>query len=211
MTIRRRSPARRLAIAAICSVAAGCITVLPKQPPIQLYRFGAASAAPAGRPSTPRAAFTVRLAPMDFDGGAAGDLILTVAGGQAAYVRGARWLVPAEDMFRSAVVRAFAADVGGVRLVEPGDPSAIDDTLKLDVRAFEARYADPKAPPTVVVEFYASITRLKDRTSLGHRTFRAEAPASENRMSTIAAAFDQAVGKALGELVSWVNAKGVSG
>ncbi|HZK99276.1 MAG TPA: ABC-type transport auxiliary lipoprotein family protein, partial [Caulobacteraceae bacterium] len=176
----------------------------------QLFRFG--DAPPPRSAIAPGAArFTVQIASLGFERAAAGDRILTVTGDEAAFIKGSRWLTGASTMFDEAVTRAFDADGGAARLVARGEASRIDYVVKLDVRVFEARYAaDPKAAPTAVVEVYAAIGGAKDRTAIAERIFQAQAPASDNRVYAIAAAFDQAVGKVLGELVSWVDAKGAN-
>ena len=84
-----------------------------------------------------------------------------------------------------------------------------DYVLKFDVRTFEARYDHGQvAMPTIMVEVHAALDRTQDRTVVGDRSFKAAVTASDNRVGAIAAAFDQAVAKVLGELVAWVNARG---
>jgi len=211
MTPPIRARLRGVAVAVLAALLAGCISVFPKEKPAQLFRFGdspqpraAATAPGAGR-------FTVQIATLGFDRGAAGDRILTVTGDEAAFIKGSRWLTAAATMFDAAVTRAFDADAGPARLVAHGEAAHIDYLVKLDVRTFEARYASgPGAPPTAVVEVYAAISNARNRSAIAEHVFQAQAPASDNRVYAIAAAFDQAVGKVLGELISWVDAKGAS-
>jgi len=211
MTKPIRAARRAMAVAAISALLVGCISVFPKEAPAQLYRFGDTAPERANAVGAAQARFTVRIVPTSFDRAAVGDRILTTTGDQAAYIKGARWLTPAGSMFEEAVVRAFDADGGSARLLAPGEAAHIDYVLKLDVRTFEARYGgDPKAAPTVVVEIYAAISRAADRDAVSERLFETRAPASDNRVGAIAGAFDQAVGKGLGELVAWVDAKGAS-
>ncbi len=208
----RRFLTRGLAVALLGGLMAGCISLLPKQKPAQLYRFGiSAPPAAAGRPAG-AAGFAVQVVPMSFERAAAGDGILTVTGDEAAYIAGSRWLTSASSLFEAAVTRAFDARGGPARLVPRGETVRADYALKLDVRTFEARYDHgQQAAPTVMVELYAG---LVPRTGgvvgapPAQRIFQAAVPASENRAGAIAEAFDAAVAKVLGDLTAWVDAKG---
>lgn len=207
----RRFRARGVAVVALGLVLAGCISLLPKQKPAQLYRFGVS--APATAPHTPaQGRFSVQAVPMSFARDAAGDTILTTTGDQAAYIAGSRWVTSASSLFEAAVTRAFDADGGPARLLARGEAVRPDYTLKLDVRRFEARYDNgQQAPPTVVVELYAGMIRRSSDAPTAppaERIFQANVPASENRAGPIAAAFGAAVAKVLSEMVAWVDAKG---
>ena len=197
------------AMAALCL--SGCISVLPKTKPAQLYRFGlpSATSAPEGPTPTADGQFAVRAVSLTFERAAASDRILTVDGDQAAYIAGSRWVTSAASLFEAAMTTAFDRHRGPARLLAPGEPSVADYTLKVDVRSFEARYNHgPAAAPTVVVEAYAALVRRGDMTDDRHRLFTAETPASSNSLRGIAAAFSQSVAKVLGQLVAWVDAKG---
>jgi cholesterol transport system auxiliary component len=219
MTAMRRPPPRSrgrrlaggLAAAALAFLLAGCISLLPKQKPAQLYRFGS-SAPPAAPRAGPQSRFSVQAVPMSFARDAAGDAILTVTGNQAAYIAGSRWVTSASSLFEAAVTRAFDADSGPARLIPRGEAVRPDYALKLDVRRFEARYdGGQQAPPTVEVELYAGLVRRSTDTVApppAERIFQASVPASENRAGAIARAFDLAVTKVLEEMVPWVDAKG---
>jgi cholesterol transport system auxiliary component len=186
----------------------GCISLLPKTTPVQLYRFGADSAAATPAPTTgPR--FTVRPAFISFEHAAAGDRILTIAGDQVAYVGGARWVGPAGSLFEAALTRAFDVHAGPARLLAAGEPAPGDYVLKVDVRAFEARYdKGPDAAPRAVVEVYAALSDRKDSRIESSRLFQVTTPAGSNSVHAIAAAFDDAVLKVLTQLVAWVDTKG---
>jgi cholesterol transport system auxiliary component len=199
---------RGVLLVAATSLLAGCISLFPKTDPVQLYRFGA---------TTPRLqemasggpGFGVFLAATGFDRAAASDRILTVTGTQAAYIKDARWVTSSVALFDSALHRAFDADQGPARLVDRAEIARIDYVLKLDVRTFEARYDNGQAAaPTIVVDVHAALNRTRDRLVVGDRSFKASVIASDNRVSAIAEAFDQAVAKVLGELVAWVDARG---
>jgi cholesterol transport system auxiliary component len=196
----------RVLTAGLAGVAlAGCISVLPKTAPAQLYTFGVAAPPAPARGGQ----FAVEELPVSFERAAATDRILTLAGNEAAYVKGSRWMTGAPELFDAAVTNAFAADGGHARLMARGEAARPDYLLKLDVRTFEVRYDHGiGAPPTVDVEIYAALSVAGERTLAGERLFTARVPATENRAGAIARAFDAAMTQSLGELAKWVDARG---
>jgi len=202
--MRRRS----LVLAAPAVLLAGCITLLPKETPSQLYRFGG-DLTPVQRPAV-AASFGVEPLSISFAAPSAGDLILTTTGHEVAYIKGARWVNGASVLFEQALANAFDADAGPARLMARGEVVRPDYFLKLDVRTFEARYLQGQAaPPTVVVEIYAALSAPGGRQIAGDHIFTASVAAQENRGGAIAAAYDQATGQVLQQIVKWVDAKGV--
>lgn len=196
---------RLLALAAVgaCALAlSGCISLLPKSKPATLYRFGPTStAAPAPGPGS----VAVFRTNGSFQEEAADDRILTVNGGKAAYIADARWVAPAQVLFDQAVANAF--DASPVRLIARGQQGRSAYALRVDVRSFEARYdAGAKDAPTIVVHIHAALTR-SDQSSVGEQDFEAQAPASDNRVSAIVAAFDKAAKDVIGKMVAWTEAK----
>jgi len=204
--IKRAGAARLAAAGAALTLAAGlagCITLFPKEKPVQLYRFDAAvqAAQASGR------SFSVRTAPADFDTAAAGDQIMTVDGDQVGYVDSGRWSSPANQMFDEAVAHGFDVAGDGAHLVGPSGKAQY--RLHLAVGHFEARYtAGPTAPPTVVVIVRAVLERQSDLSLVGAQTFEADIPASDNRVGAIVTAYDAATTKVIGDLVAWVDEKG---
>jgi cholesterol transport system auxiliary component len=201
-----RSPSWRRALALLPAAAAlaGCVTLFPKTPPAQLYRFEAqvppAQAAAAG-PEV-----LVQESSLDFDQAAGGDRLLTTTGDEVAYVAGARWASPASELFDAAVAHGFDAAGGRVRLVPPG-PAHVAYRLKLAVTRFEAEYANGAgAPPTIQVRLHAVLERQDDLSIVGEKDFDEPASATENRVGAMVAAYDQATSKTVADLVSWVAA-----
>jgi len=204
-----RNWARLGALLVVAGALSACITLLPKSKPAHLYRFDGRAALGASQPSgggpaTGRVGVS-RVAGA-FQASASGDRILTVTGSQVAYLAESRWSGPASTLFDEALVNAFDTNAGPAHLVARGEPAAATYSLRLDITRFEADYDQgPKAAPKVVVEAHAELVRASDRAVVGDRVFRTEVRASEDRVSTIVAAFDQAVGKVLADLVSWTN------
>ena len=173
--------------------------LFPKSKPVQLYRFEV----PAVETTQANAQVGVLLSPVDFQAASASDRILTITGGEAAYVKDARWISPAAILFEEAVIRAFQG--GRARLVQRGDVAQAQYALKLEVQTFETRYASENSAPQVVVAVHALLSRNTDRAVVGDRVFTATAQASDNRMGGIVPAYDEALGDVLGQLTGWVN------
>ena len=198
----------RAVAVAVCALAlSGCISLLPKTKPAQLYRFGqppAATSAPV-----PVGTVGVFRANGVFQGEAAGDRILTLTGGKAAYVAQARWVAPASVLFDQAVLNAFDADPGRARLISRGEQGKTDYALRVDVRNFETRYdAGPDSAPTVVIRLRAAMSKA-DRSDAGETILEARVRAGDNRVGAIVDAYDKALAEVLGKLVAWTNQSAV--
>lgn len=200
--------ALRAALVAACALAlGGCISLLPKSDPVQLYRFEAATAEPAAPSMAAAPRIAIFKAPSSFLRSAGGDRILTITGGHAAYVADARWVSPAAVLFDEALMRAFDRDGGPVRLVSRGEPARTQYSLRLDVRDFHAVYDQgQKTAPEVIVTVRASLIRGADQSLAGQRMLEARVRAGDNRVGAIVAAFDSAVGQLLADLVAWTTA-----
>jgi cholesterol transport system auxiliary component len=201
---------RVLGVLACAAALSGCISLLPKTKPAQLYRFDGAAPAAAAPAAANGATFAVQKGVGSFDRAAASDRILTLEGDKAAYIAEARWVAPAAVLFDQALMRAFDDNPGPARLLGRGQRAARTAyALRLDVRDFATVYTQgPKAAPTVVVRVRADLSKVEDQAVVGDQMFEAKVRAGDNRVAAIAAAYDQAVGEVLGKLVAWVNAPG---
>lgn len=192
---------RILAAASLAAGLAGC-SLLSSPEPVQLYRFGDTDLPPTA-PAADRT--VVVLNPIDFAEGAGGDRILTASGGQVAYLAGARWIGPSEQLFRSAVETQFLRSGRSVTLSDRREAPRSGLALDLDVTSFEARYDNGiEAAPTVVIAARARLI-APDRTVAAERTFQVQQPASENRVSAVVDAFDGATNDFTGQLAAWVD------
>lgn len=199
-----RAPIRTLTIVLVALSASACVSLLPKSDPVQLYRFDVEPV--AGQPPAAGAQVGLLKPPARFTQAAAGDRMLTVTGGQAAYIAAARWVAPASVLFDEAVARGFDGNPGAARLVTRGEIARADLALRLDVRSFETVYDQgPQAAPQVMVEVRAVLTRQADRSLVSERIFRQPVRAGDNRVAAIVSAYDQAVTAVVGDLVAWTN------
>lgn len=200
-----RSPARLLAVGATALALSACVSLLPKSKPVNLYRFGQPTEAPAAA-EAPIGTVGVFRTNATFQRESAGDRLLTITDGKAAYLAETRWVAPAAVLWDQAVVAAFDADAGHVRLLSRGEPASAVYILRLDVRSFETRYErGPKAAPTIVVRARAVISRGTDQGLVSERIFEKRITAADNRVSAIVPAYDRAVSEVLADLVTWTN------
>lgn len=208
ITFRKTLTLLAAALAAV-SVSA-CVTVFAKEDPATLYRFGSKAAAPAATaPTGPL--FGVLKTPTVFTRAAAGDRLLTVTNGEAAYVAGVRWVSPASILFDEAVAQSFEAGNGRARLIGRGEVAKADLVLRLEVRTFETAYLNgPKAAPEVQIRVRAVLSRNADRALVGDQVFSSTVPAGDNRVTAIITAYDQANADVLSQINRWVNAAGAS-
>lgn len=202
--IRSTSHLRVLAAAGAALALSGCISLLPKTKPAHLYRFGQPLAAEAV--SAPQGTIGVFRTNATFQREAAGDRLLTITDGKVAYIAETRWVAPAAVLWDQAVLAAFDADAGPVRLISRGEAAAADYVLRLDVRNFETVYErGPKAAPTVVVRVRAAMTRGTDRSQVVETIIEKRVTAAGNRVTSIVPAYDKAVAEALAEIVAWTS------
>lgn len=191
----------RLAAVGACAFAlSGCITLLPKSKPVQLYSFGT-TAAPAPAPA---ASVGVYRASGIFQAESAGDRILTLSGGKAAYIAQARWVSPASVLFDQAVLAAFDAAPGPVRLISRGEPGKADYALRIDVRNFETLYDPDARAPTIFVRLRVALAKA-DHSSESVTVLESRVKARNNRVSAIVTAYDAALADVLKQLVAWAN------
>ncbi len=169
---------------------------------MQLYRFGAdATLVPAAVVSPVQ----VQLRNIEFPEAAKGDKVLGVTGAEAAYIQGARWVTPAEELYATSIAAAFATQSTRVRLIGRRELTPATRLLDIDVHAFEARYEYTGAIPTVVVSARVRMLRFPERTIASEQTFTVTQPAAANRVSSIVEAFDIATRDLNTQIVGWTN------
>ncbi|MGH7016835.1 MAG: ABC-type transport auxiliary lipoprotein family protein [Caulobacteraceae bacterium] len=183
------------------------MSFFPKAPPTQLWRFTHAEVAPAAS-AADLSGVGVELGDIEFPTQSGGHLILTVRGGQAAYIAGARWVAPASEQFREAAYVAFERQrqVGGgaARLLPRGEIAPAGWRLQLDVRRFDV---DLTGNPVIEVEVAASLTRIGGAPTTFAKRFAVHTPADEDRVGAMVGSFDEAVATVLSQIAAWTNAE----
>ena len=91
-----------------------------------------------------------------------------------------------------------------------GETGRADYFMRVDVTRFEAVYdRGVKSAPEIAVTLRVALVR-NDRTLAGSTLIEAKVRAGDNRVSSIVAAFDQAVSHSLAELIAWTNQTGAT-
>ncbi|WP_443750630.1 ABC-type transport auxiliary lipoprotein family protein [Asticcacaulis solisilvae] len=205
-----RTGMKTLAVLMTAGIAlSGCVNVLPKTKPIQLYRFGYApevkksdkDEAPVAPPVN-GAAMPVQLGQIDFPQEAGSDRVLTTEGNEVAYAGGARWAAPASELFQDAVKEGFSRSATTVRLDRRGG-SNTSYRLEMVVHHFESAYK--RGRPTVSIALDARLVRLSDRSVVGQRYITADVGVRHNDMSLMADAYDQATTEVVQALVGFTQ------
>ena len=194
---------RLSAVTAAVAVLGGC-SLLATPDPVQLYRFGAG--AEVGNGPVLAEPIQVALRRIEFPDASKGDRMLGITGTEAAYIAGARWVSPAEDLYAQSLQESFLSQASRVRLIGRRELTPTTRTLDIDVRTFEARYEQAGTAPLIVISATARMLRLPERTVVSERTFTVSQPASENRVSSIVAAFDIASRDLNTQIVDWTEA-----
>ncbi len=116
------------------------------------------------------------------------------------YYAASHWPAPLPDLLQTLAVDALRAS-GRYRAVQP-DATAFnaDQVLQIEIRHFEVEYA-PDGSPVVHVQLLATLGQRADRSLLA--SFAAESRKSAaNRMQSVVAAFQDALGEALNQLAA---------
>jgi len=193
-------------IAAASVALSGC-ALLSSPDPVQLYRFGGASAYAGTGATSACPDVHVAMRRVDFPEAARGDRLLAVTGAEAAYIKGARWVSPAETLFEEALRNAFL-DGGTCTVLSSGPLSRDGLMLSVDVRRFEAAYAAPGAVPDANIVVLLRLFRMSDRSLVVEDRITVRESAGENRQSAIVAAFDRATAEASRQIVLWTDQQG---
>ncbi len=183
----------------------GCVTLLPKEKPVQLYRFsydpaslgkdGDVSQAPLSPTPIPMAMNVVA-----FPQASAGDRVLTSENNQLSYVADSRWAVPAQVLFNEAVSDGFARGGRGLQIESHGQGMA-NFRLELNVRKFETDYHHGKA--MVAVDMDARMIRLSDHAIVGQRYVTADIGVANNNMRDMVEAYNKAMTTAVMGLIDF--------
>lgn len=192
-----------LLIAGACVALSGC-ALLSSPDPVQLYRFGGGSAFAGTGATSACPDVNVSLRRVEFPEAARGDRILAVTGAEAAYIKGARWVSPAETLFEESLRDAFL-DGAACTVLSSGPLTRDGLLLGVDVRRFEAVYAAPGAAPEAEIVVLLRLMRPGDRSVLAEERVAVSENAGENRQSAIVAAFDRASAEASRRIVVWTD------
>lgn len=201
--IRRMASIAALGVVTISL--SGCVTLLPKAKPVQLYHLGLEARAGA-QPAAKGAGVRVLQGAIQFNREVAGDRLLTRQGDQAAYVADARWTMPASLMFEESLANAFMQGSGDARLLSSKDPVSAKLVLRLDVRALEVRYSEgSRRAPVAAVVVSGLLADTDKRSIASQNAFDCQVPATSNQVQSLVSALNQALADCQTQIVNWTD------
>ena len=157
------------------------------------YRLDAPAAQPAGA-QVPHSISVARpRAPLSLD---TDRIAVAMPGHGFDHLAGARWSDPAPQLLQSLLVAALAGDAHFAAAVAAPSRVATDYSIDVGLTAFEARYADTDAAPTVVVAFTVNLLDGHGGRRIATFPVEASAVAARNDRTAVVAAFEQAATEA---------------
>jgi cholesterol transport system auxiliary component len=111
-----------------------------------------------------------------------------------------RWAAPAPDLVASVLVDQLRGASLFSSVLDDTAPYAPRYTLRCGLNRFESDYTGGGRAPTIEVVLDCTFGRYRDRTLLANFTAHGSAPAGDDRIGAVVAAFESATGKAVAEL-----------
>jgi cholesterol transport system auxiliary component len=156
--------------------------------------------APAASETTNAAPVDISVSRPDLAPGLDSDRIAVLRGRLLDYYRGVRWGTRAIELIQTLVVDSLE-DQKLFRSVTPEQARVAGDyVLDLQVRDFQAEYADRANRPVVHVALVGRLIRIIDRELVATVISEARSEAEEERMSAVTAAFERASHEAILDL-----------
>jgi cholesterol transport system auxiliary component len=159
-----------------------------------------AAGAPAGAGALPASA-SVRVAhPLSDPGLDGAHIVLVQPDHRMNFYAASRWAAPLPDLVEALVVQTLRASGEWPSVEDSGSAFPSAYLLEISVRRFEADYTAGSAAPEIEVVFDCTLGRSAGREVLASFVARGSAPAGEDRLAAVVAAFQRASGAALGSL-----------
>jgi cholesterol transport system auxiliary component len=191
--------AAALAAAALWALA-GCGGWHSSRPAVQVYTLDPVQADSKADPAASAASLLVSR-PLAAPGLDTEGIALRRSAQRLDYYSASRWPAALPDFLQSLAVEALRAS-GKYRSVQSDRAGfSADRILQIDIRRFQAEYAGEGAP-VVHVQLLATLGKRDDRSIVATVAAESSAPATENRMQAVVAAFQNATAAALSDLVA---------
>jgi cholesterol transport system auxiliary component len=192
---------RRLVPSAILLGLAGCSSLLGGSAPAHLYRVTPKSTYPPNLPhSSVQLLIDLPLAPAGLD---TSRIALTRSAVSIDYFADSEWTDRAPLLVQTALLESFENS----RAINAIDRETVglraDFILKTEIRHFEAVYDSPNGAPEAWVSINLRLVNPAARDIVAQTSFEHRQRASANDMPNIIAAFDDALGEVMAEIVLW--------
>jgi cholesterol transport system auxiliary component len=181
--------------AGLACLLASCSGFRSSEPATQAYVLRAP--APAAQ-SAPAHSVTLRvLRPLPGPGLDTEHIMLLDPDRTFRYYAGSSWAAPLPEVVQALVVETLRGSGAFSAVSDSRSAFPADYMLQISVRRFEADYSAGSGAPVVQVSLECMLARRSDRGLVATFAAESSATASENRMSAVVAAFEQAAGAAL--------------
>ncbi len=121
---------------------------------------------------------------------------------QFEYYARANWTDRAPEMVQTLILESFENSNSIIAVGRDSLGLRADFVLKIELREFQAEYETTGAP-NVRVQINAKLVRMPRRAIVAAQRFESTEEATADRLEPIVAAFDDALGSVLRDLVEW--------
>ncbi|HSM95507.1 MAG TPA: ABC-type transport auxiliary lipoprotein family protein [Rhizomicrobium sp.] len=193
---------RRAALVIVSTVAlSACGSLLgPTSAPLQIYVLHPAFGPVANAPTVQwQFGVTAPVSPAVFD-----SKRLSLTRGQTMdYYADAAWPDQTPDILQGLIVEAFEKS-GKIKAVGRGSAGVRADILVMtEIRDFSAHYDSENGIPTIVVDLSAKLITATRHDVIASYDARREVKASVNSVPAVVAAFNDATGQSVNDIVAW--------
>lgn len=196
----RQSRLIGLLLAAV--LVAGCGNLLPGSgPPPDLYNLTPKSTFPDDLPQIEQQ--LVIEEPLAAGGLDSFRIALRTSPTELDYFSGSRWTERAPRMVQTLIIESFENSQAIVAVGRQAIGLRSDYNLKVELREFQAEYFDGGELPSIRVRINAKLIRQPRQIIVASHDFESIVPVQETGMQAIIGVFDQALGRALKDLVVW--------
>jgi len=201
MTWRTAGLSRRSLPSVLVLALMGCSGLFRGGAPEHLYRLTPKSTYPLNLPHrTVQLLVDVPLTPAGLD---TSRIALSRSAVSIDYFADSEWTDRSPLLVQTALLQSFE-NSGAITAIDRESVGLrADFILKPEVRHFEAVYDSPNGPPEAWVAINARLVNPADREVVAQTSFEQRQRASANNVPSIVAAFDEAVGSVMKNIVVW--------
>ena len=180
---------------------AGCSGLFGGSAPAHLYRVTPKSTYPVNLPHRPvQILVDVPLAPAGLD---SSRIALSRSAVSIDYFADSEWTDRAPLLVQTALVESFE-NSGTINAIDRESVGLrADFILKTEIRHFEAVYDSPNGPPDVWAAINVRLVNPSNRDIVAQSSFERRQQASANDVPNVIAAFDEALGGVMKDIVVW--------
>jgi len=180
---------------------AGCSGLFGGSAPAHLYRVTPKSTYPANLPHRPvQILVDVPLAPAGLD---SSRIALSRSAVSIDYFADSEWTDRAPLLVQTALVESFENSNTVNAIDRESVGLRADFILKTEIRHFEAVYDSPNGPPDVWTVINVRLVNPSNRDIVAQSSFERRQQASANDVPNVIAAFDEALGGVMKDIVVW--------